>query len=341
MRISLAFCFVFAISFRVHGQYDFMHTNFKKADSIAALYARHSLSDLNDLANKLTKPLSTEEEKFRAIYRWVCNNVEYDYSLYVMNNQKRKKIKSKEELDAWNKYFTSRVFKNLLTRQKTICTGYAYLIKELSSCAGLRCVIVDGYGRTVGSNIRGSGNVNHSWNAIQLNKKWYLCDATWSSGAYDADLLRYEKKFNDSYFLANPSLFVRNHYPLDSTWTLLIKNPTLNEFLNRPIIYSNAFKYKLDKVFPETFDVTAIKGKPVSFQFTTSGNDLINRVELYCKELNTKEIIALKSNDNAFRLSENAQKDYEIDQIFSTRGTHIVHILVNNSYAFTYTVNVK
>jgi hypothetical protein len=118
-------------------------------------------------------------------------------------------------------------------------------------------------------------------------------------------------------------------------------NPTLNEFLNRPIVYSNAFKYNLDNVFPETFDISIVKGEPISFQFTTSSNDLIDHVELYCKELNTKEIIARKSNDNTLQPSESTQKEYKIDQIFTTRGTHIVHILVNNSYAFTYAVNVR
>ena len=32
------------------------------------------------------------------------------------------------------------------------------------------------------ANVGGTGVANHSWNAVQLNSNWYLCDATWSSG---------------------------------------------------------------------------------------------------------------------------------------------------------------
>jgi hypothetical protein len=182
--------------------------------------------------------------------------------------------------------------------------------------------------------------VNHSWNAIQLNNKWYLCDATWSGGAYDVDLSRYDKKFNDSYFLADPSLFIRNHYPLDSTWTLLTKKPTLNEFLNRPLIYSNAFKYKIETIYPETFDVTAAKGKNISFQFTTHAGESIETVQLYCKELNTNETVRPSPPANAQDSSAREKYCYQVDHTFTTKGKHVVHILLNNSFALTYTVNV-
>jgi transglutaminase/protease-like cytokinesis protein 3 len=90
----------------------------------------------------------------------------------------------------------------------------------------------DGYGRTAQSNIRGEGIANHSWSAVQLNRIWYLCDATRSSGAVDVAQSRFMRNFNDCYFLADPDLFVRNHYPLDSSWMLLAKKPTLHDFLN-------------------------------------------------------------------------------------------------------------
>ena len=63
-----------------------------------------------------------------------------------------------------------------------MCTGYAYLIKELCFLANIESEIIDGYARTVRSNIDALDMANHSWNAVKLNNKWYLCDATWSSG---------------------------------------------------------------------------------------------------------------------------------------------------------------
>jgi len=101
--------------------------DFAKADSIADLYPDHSLTNLRVLSDKLTAPLSTEKEKFRAIYKWVCNNIANDYSFYTMNKSKREKL-SGEELVAWNKAFAPQVLRTLIESHRSVCTGYAYLV---------------------------------------------------------------------------------------------------------------------------------------------------------------------------------------------------------------------
>src|ERR1041384_6478268 len=77
----------------------------QKADSVAEVYARHSLEDLDALARKLTKPFKTDKDKFRAIYKWVCNNVEYDYEFSKKIEVKRTKL-SAEDFRKWNKEIT-------------------------------------------------------------------------------------------------------------------------------------------------------------------------------------------------------------------------------------------
>lgn len=61
---------------------DFADADFEKADSIAALYKGESLGSLPLLAHNLTAPLSGEAERFRAIYTWVCTNIENDYGAF-------------------------------------------------------------------------------------------------------------------------------------------------------------------------------------------------------------------------------------------------------------------
>src|SRR6218665_4213776 len=80
---------------------DFVHTDFCTADSIAAHYAAHPLTNLKILADKLTGPLTTEQEKFRAIYKWVCSNVEADYALLTLNKRNRTRLKG-DKLKKWN-----------------------------------------------------------------------------------------------------------------------------------------------------------------------------------------------------------------------------------------------
>jgi hypothetical protein len=309
---------------------DFGKTDFTKADSIARLYPHHSLQDLRILSDKLTKSLPTAEEKFRAIYKWVCINIENDYALYKQNKQKRETLKDPEALKKWDKKIGKVVFETLLKKHSTVCTGYAYVVRELAYHAGLPCKIIHGYGRTVEANIGGPGIPNHSWNAIQLYNKWYLCDATWSSGAIDPEKAMFVTKYNDAYFLADPSLFVRNHYPLDSAWMLLDHKPTLTAFLNRPLIYSILFQYKIDQLIPETFNITASKGETVSFQFSRDMEHPFEKVELNIKG---------KSYHHQSYLTSNGL--YAVDHRFAWKGTYVVHILLDSNYAFTYTVKVR
>jgi transglutaminase/protease-like cytokinesis protein 3 len=189
---------------------DFCDTDFSKADSIADLHTAHPLKDLKGLADKLTAPLSTDHEKFRAIYKWVCSNIEGDYNLVTLNKRKRARL-SGSNLTRWNERFSSMVFETLVHEQKTICTGYAYLIRELSVHAGLYCVMVNGHAKPGGLQATGSRNVNHSWNLVQLNDKWYVCDATWSSGVFNRSTGQFTKKFNDKYFLTDPAVFSLDH----------------------------------------------------------------------------------------------------------------------------------
>jgi hypothetical protein len=312
---------------------DFASTNFNKADSLADLYSNSSLRDLKALSDKLTQPLDKEEEKFRAIYKWICNNIDYDHTLYVKLKKKKEKHKIKEAYDTWNKESSKQVFKALLESHQTICSGYAYLVKELAAHAGISCVVVDGYGRTTQTNINNLGNANHSWNAVQLNNKWYLCDATWSCGIYDQATAQYVRRYDDSYFLADPALFIHKHYPLDERWLLLPDKPSLKGFLNGPIIYSDAIKYHITKLLPATFDLTTAKGKNVSFKFVTSNPAEIEKAELRIHQ--SKEF-----NSMSVKLYQDSAGRQCIDHAFRTKGIHIVHILLNDGYAFTYRVTV-
>lgn len=212
MRFAMILC-LFGCSARAQVT-DFPATDFSRADSIAKRYTAHPLTDLKTLADKLTCPLSTEQEKFRAIYKWVCSNIEADYYLITLNKRNRTKWKG-AKLARWNKKFNRMVFDKLQQEQKTVCTGYAYLIRELSFHAGLSCEIVNGYARHSGIDKNTVGITNHSWNVVQLNSKWYVCDATWSSGVFNLDAHQFVKKYDDRYFLMEPSLFSQSHYAVN------------------------------------------------------------------------------------------------------------------------------
>jgi len=198
---------------------DFKNISFKKADSNAILLKGNELNNLPLLVNNLTNRLETDTEKFRAIYYWVTHNIKNDYNLMQKNDRKRLKFKNDlEQLNSWNKSFKKEVFTTLLRKKRTLCSGYSYLIKELATLAGLHCEIVNGYGK-VSTSFKSIKMPNHSWNAIKLNGKWYLCDATWASGFIDETFL-FKYSYNDAYFLMAPQEFAESHKPIDSDWLL-------------------------------------------------------------------------------------------------------------------------
>ena len=217
MRIAFILFFLFSLSVYTQRS-DFRDIDFKKADSIAQNYKGASLKNLPVLTHHLTVALETEVEKFRAIYTWVSTNIENDYNSYLKISQKRKRLANdRQAFLNWNTGITPKVFEKLLKENKTACTGYAYLVKEMATLAGLKCVIVDGYARTPTLLLKENNSPNHSWNKIEINNKWYVCDATWSAG--ETMLINGSPFFNpdyfDGYFLADPVLFVKNHFAID------------------------------------------------------------------------------------------------------------------------------
>lgn len=195
--------------------------DYSKADSIAISLRGENLDNLPMLCYMLTEHLYTEKERFRAIYRWVCDNIENDYYAYLKISKRRKKLKQDSlAYEKWNKQYVQTTFKTLKYSKITTCTGYAYLIREMSFLAGIESKIINGF-----SDVKKvkSGITNHSWNAVYLDGKWYLCDATWSAGkTLIAETGPYFKKeFRESYFLQNPEHFIKNHIPIETKWTLI------------------------------------------------------------------------------------------------------------------------
>jgi hypothetical protein len=291
--------FLIVLTIDARGQSGEIH----KADSIASLYPGHSLSDLGLLSYNLTGSLSSETSKFRAIYKWVCTNIQGDYELMEYCRRNRAKLKG-EKLERWSKEFNGIVIQTLITRHRTLCKGYAWLVRELALRAGINCEIIPGYARSVRSNIGGNGIANHSWNAVMLDGKWYLCDPTWSSGVVTIEN-EFNNTYHDEYFLSDPEWFVLNHYPLDVKWTLLEHLPALHEFLNRPLIYIGAYKYRVKPAGQSRFCVTVKKGESVSFDYFQNGNEVVKRV------------------------------------VFQKAGTYPYHIRINNEYVVSYKVVVK
>ena len=166
--------------------------NFKLAD-IRGISTNYY--PLPELACQLTSNMQSEREKVRSIFRWITSHIIYDDTGLANHTYTRDPIE-------------------VLERRKTICGGYAALFQALCSQTGIKSYIISGHAR-VGDSWRNL----HDWNAVKIDGKWYLLDVTWDRG-------------DDRYFLTPPETFIKDHFPIDSRWTLLTKPPGSRDVLN-------------------------------------------------------------------------------------------------------------
>lgn len=90
-----------------------------------------------------------DHEKVKAIHDWVVGRVEYD-----------------QELQKYTAY-------EALTTGRAVCQGYALLMYNMLTKAGIENMIAAG---TVSTG-------EHAWNIVKLDGQWYHLDATWDDAA--------------------------------------------------------------------------------------------------------------------------------------------------------------
>ncbi len=311
---------------------DFKSVNFKQADYNAKMNKGASLDNLPLLAHKLTSKLPTDVEKFRAIYTWVCQNITADINQQNKIFRKRKKYKN-DSLGyiAWNNTYLKTTFKRLLEDKKTMCTGYAYLIKELSFLANIECEIVNGYGRSVASNIEALDIANHSWNAVKLNNKWYLTDATWSNGYIINST--FIEDYNDGYFLTDPILFSKSHYPIEKKW-LLNGSTSTQTFVSSPLVYGETYEHKIIPMSPKEMNIEIGKNHEIQFSFKslkTISTDSISLIKYVGITEQPLEIYNIHHDAGLISFT------YK----FNHKGHYDIHVKINKDVVATYVINVS
>lgn len=337
MRTICCFISLFAFVWQLQAQRaDFAAIDFNKPDSIALAYKSEQLNNLPELSHKLTSGLTTDVERFRAVYRWVCANIANDYLLYARNMHKRRQYKNDSlKLNAWNNKFREITLKKLQKRHSTICTGYAYLLQELATEIGIPCEIVHGYARTSTVDVAGLTAPNHSWNAVLLNGKWYLCDPTWAAGVPDPETNIFRFKYNDGFFLAEPRLFAINHYPADAKWVLLPDNaPTFTNFLEAPVLYGSAYSCLNYYQQPEKMHYSIFKNEHLHYQFEVQQPVTKQDIKLLIDSgAQTNTVYP----DNISIINNSVSMDYAFD----SKGFYDVHLYIKDQLVSTHTVRVN
>ena len=269
-----------------------------------------------------TENLSPKEKSF-IIFLWICDNISYDVDSYFAGRS----------VDCT----PEGVFKN----GSSVCSGYAKLFKDLSDHLNLEVECVSCYAKGISYNVGDKlKSSNHEYNVIKLDNKWYPIDSTWGAGHTEGK--KFIKCYNEFYFLADPELLIKTHFPVNDKWQLTQKKYTLDEFLNWPHIKSQFYTFGFVKFLP---DKGLIELKDSNNQkFIIYGNDM-NKKGGKCN------VYFLEGNTYKQRLNASCINFYndrfEVDTIFNKKGKYKVEIYGNTDRGknFTdmleYAVNVE
>jgi len=324
---------LFITSFCFAQKSDFSHIDFSKADTIAKQFKNASIKNLPRLANNLTHQLNTDVEKFRAIYYWVATNIKSDYNLTNKVLRKGKKLRTnRSEFIKWNKEQQHFFINKLITKKETICTGYSILLRELCKLANIECKVINGYYKDSSFDSK-KPYPNHSWNAVLLDNKWYLCDPTLASGYFFVDIDTFVFDYNDGYFLTEPILFARNHYPEEEQWTLLEKNKiSFNDFIDSPFVYGKTFEHSISPILPKELEHKTSTDKEINFKLQIE-KEKIDKLEIVTN--NGWKDIAVNPKTYTYK-----NGILEFKHQFIKKGLYDVHLKIADDIVTTYTIEV-
>ncbi len=194
-------------------------------------------------AKRIAKDFTTDEDRLRATYFWMANNIKYNY--HQAEDISRKKIQ--KESFAGHLYNTDKYkfAENALLGKTAVCSGYSLLFKFVLEELDITCEYITGAAKTFSREIGVKNSMeNHAWNAVKLNNQWHLIDVTWSTGNTVNTPNVFD--FNDVYYLIPPEQLIENHFPKDEKWQLLKQPVSKSKFIFKPLIYGAYFTSGLE-----------------------------------------------------------------------------------------------
>ena len=144
--------------------------------------------------NNLCKGCSNDLFKVRSIFRWIANNISFDWKYDGVNMNSDEILQSAEGV---SKHFS-------------------LLFNDLCKAAGIRVKIIEGFAKghdhRPGNQLKPGQDVIHQWNAVHILSSWRLIDPTWGTGTTDHSG-KFQQKLNEHFFLTDPEALIWTHFP--------------------------------------------------------------------------------------------------------------------------------
>ncbi|MBL7747780.1 MAG: hypothetical protein JNM19_10160 [Chitinophagaceae bacterium] len=226
-------------------------SRYDKVDSfvVKVSFPASTVTEYDSLVAIFNKQFSNEEEKVRAVYFWVTENISYDAKGLFSGNMIFEKV-------------------GALKNKRCVCAGYADLLDHAFKKMGLESKYLTGSARLLDGLAQWNPDAwqaGHAWNAVKVHGEWKLIDATWASGYLWGD--RFEKKRKDVWFFTPPDIFLLSHFPGNPMFQLTDRVITEAEFYEQPFYLWEFETSGINSISHRRLEITGEPGDEVLLSF--------------------------------------------------------------------------
>ncbi len=276
--------------------------------------------NLATITDTVTSPWNSKDEKVRAIFTWIANNIALD----------AKAIKGADNRDVEPE--------KTIQKRKSTSLGFSLLFQEMCSQANIRCLSVDGYLKISTEDIDDMPDAaSSSWNVVQLGtspNEWYYIDAAQASGYLDSKKTVFTRSFSPQYFFADKTAFNLEHYPDNKAWLLGEGYPSIKTFYALPLIKPAAYDYRLFYPEPLAGKIKTKPGAPFHFSFKLKNSPDNPQVTVVLGEgLKIQKPLRVNIKQTGNEIS--------FDFTFKKEDTYPVTILINDKPLLVYLVEIS
>ncbi|WP_439130406.1 transglutaminase domain-containing protein [Polaribacter sp.] len=268
--------------------------NYDKVDAKVLNYPR--FSNVEELAKQIDNDFTLDAEKARAAFFWLAKNIRYNLKEYYNPKQRYYSFRYSSEAEKVQKLqaIKDKLVETTFRNKTGVCEEYAQSFKKICDLLGIESQVIKGYVRNSAREIGQIPNTtNHAWNAVKLNEKWVILDATWAAGFERNG--KWIRQFNNYFFDMPKTKIFKTHFPDDSIWVLRFGRMTLQEFYKQPIYDDSFLQRNTELLTPKSGIITLKSSENIVLKFKNLNTENIIFYTLKGNRYSQKPIITTKN----------------------------------------------
>ena len=218
---------------------------------------------------------------------------------------------------------------------RAVGQGYSNLFKSICDAMGIPNETIQGYARGIQFNPFDKKEykknmINHQWNIVQINERWYAVDVSWDAGNMTkakqglSEKIFWYDNYSTEYLFANPQYFVYTHLPVNLNFELLEYTVQPEDFIHLPY-QSPAFFEKVAQMNPHLTKQFEVTGEVLSLSYVLK--DQFGLEFAIFDKTGKKDLSKTQKFYEKKQTKRNSTQYY-----FNQRGMYILRIYSRESY---------